>query len=429
MRRKNETILERISLGHFVHGGQVIADAPDGVKLFVWGGLPGEIVDVRIIKKKRTYIEGLVVHIHTPSPDRVEPSEPETYLSTSPWQIVRAGAEKQYKDEILREVFKRESIDVFWSEFIAFGGIDGYRNKMEYAFFGDEEGLHLAHFVRGAKTKRITEPYLSPLPMDDVHAAADHVLRFLRQQNVRAGDLKTVVIRASQDHATVVALFVKNKKIRFGEDTPKALKVYYSDPKSPASVPTELLQSFGGTTLIDTVDGHRISYDVLSFFQVNIRIFEQALLTIKSMIESYRTMPGNERLEVVDFYSGVGTIGIVVGAQTLVESDQNNIEMAKQNTKGTEIKVIHAAAEQALSYIHPEQILIVDPPRAGLHKDVIARIREAKPNMVVYLSCDPATQARDVTLLEHEYEITYAQGFNFFPRTPHIESLLVLQLR
>jgi 23S rRNA (uracil1939-C5)-methyltransferase len=133
--------------------------------------------------------------------------------------------------------------------------------------------------------------------------------------------------------------------------------------------------------------------------------------------------------DIVDMYSGVGTIGIAVGANKLVESDESNVKMALKNVDEKGAEVIRATSETALDVITAKTSLIVDPPRAGLHKDLISHINEAKPMQIIYLSCNPSTQARDVKLLEENYKITYAQGFNFFPRTPHIESLIVLELK
>jgi 23S rRNA (uracil1939-C5)-methyltransferase len=127
-------------------------------------------------------------------------------------------------------------------------------------------------------------------------------------------------------------------------------------------------------------------------------------------------------------YSGVGAIGLSVGASVLVESDDANIKLAQSNAKGSGVEVIHATSEAALNHIQSGDVLIVDPPRAGLHKDVVERILEVKPSKIIYLSCNPSTQARDVTMLHDMYEVIHAQGHNFFPRTPHIESLVVLKL-
>ena len=231
------------------------------------------------------------------------------------------------------------------------------------------------------------------------------------------------MLRCSQAGEVVGALFVKEELTMSSFTLPASLKgldIYYSDPKSPASIASKKLYSFGDINLVDSISDINITYDVLSFFQVNLSVFELALTQIKKVIKSKK---------VVDMYSGVGTIGLAVGASILVESDKNNIGHAMKNVGSTDTEVVHASSEKALVHITSDSTLIVDPPRAGLHKDVIARIAEVRPPQVIYLSCNPATQARDVKLLEENYRITYAQGYNFFPRTPHIESLVVLELK
>jgi 23S rRNA (uracil1939-C5)-methyltransferase len=204
---------------------------------------------------------------------------------------------------------------------------------------------------------------------------------------------------------------------------PKSLQgiiYYYSNPKSPASVATKKLHIIGDIKLSDTLMGKNIMYDVTSFFQVNLPVFESVLSVIGEQVRGSSS---------VDMYSGVGTIGLAVGARSLVESDATNVVMARENARKHEgVKVIHAASEAALERITSQSTLIVDPPRAGLHRDVIDRIVEVSPPKVVYLSCNPSTQARDVKLLlDAGYTISYAQGYNFFPRTPHIENLVVLE--
>jgi 23S rRNA (uracil1939-C5)-methyltransferase len=245
----------------------------------------------------------------------------------------------------------------------------------------------------------------------------------LSRLEVWGGKLKTVLLRANSAGDVAGALFVKEeldfKEFQLPAEL-KGLDIYYSNPKSPASVPTKKLVSLGTTKMSDTIAGNQMEYDVLSFFQVNIPIFESALEVIKANVSG---------VDTIDMYSGVGAIGISVGARTLVESEASNIAMAKNNSKDLDIDVIHAESESALEHITPVSELIVDPPRAGLHKAVIDRINEVKPSKIIYLSCNPSTQSRDVKLLENHYNISYAQGFNFFPRTPHIESLIVMDLK
>lgn len=418
---RKRVILENLRLEKLVHGGQCLAHH-EGKPVFVWGGLPGELVDVRVTKKRSSYLEGVAELVHKPSKERIESKEPLSYLSTSPWQIMTFEAENQYKQAILEETFEHEGVQgIQWDDLYSSLKEYGYRNKMELGFWGDDEGLHLAHYVRGTHGKQKVEG--SALAMDCINDAARAVRDELNRLGVWGGDLKTILLRANQQKEVVGALFIKKELDMADFKLPKELKgldIYYSEPKSPASVPTKKLYSLGDIKLVDTVLGQNIMYDVLSFFQVNLQVFEEAAGRIKEIVEGQRA---------VDMYSGVGTIGISVGATTLVESDETNIAMAEQNTVGTDIKVVHATSETALEHITSDTILILDPPRAGLHKDVIKQIAEVGPLQVIYLSCNPVTQARDVKMLSSCYSVTEARGYNFFPRTPHIESLIVLELK
>lgn len=143
---------------------------------------------------------------------------------------------------------------------------------------------------------------------------------------------------------------------------------------------------------------------------------------------------GGERdsTPVVDLYSGVGTIGLTIGGDnvTLVEVNEHAVREMQQNIKKlgkSGAKAVLAASENALDYISGDATIIVDPPRAGLHERVIAKLLETAPQRIIYLSCNPVTQARDVALLAEKYGIRHHQGYNFFPRTPHIEHLVVLE--
>ncbi len=424
---KKQEFIESIKLDKFVHGGQCIGVTPEGKKVFVWGGLPNELVDVRVIKKKSKYLEAIVTEVIESSPDRIEPLEPNSYLSTSPWQIMTFKAENRAKQDILLEAFSREGIDIDFSPLVAGKKDVGYRNKQEFGFWGDDNGLNLAHYVRGTHGKQIIQS--SALTTDSINNAAIAVRDELRRLKVWGGDLKTLVIRCSADNEVVGALFIKNK-IDFTTfevpDELKGLVIYYSDPKSPASVPTKQLYSFGDITLTDSILSKNITYDVISFFQVNIPVFEEAAKKISGAIKIYKKAVPKGK--VTDMYSGVGTIGLIAGADMLVESDASNIEMAKVNTMGGKVAVVHETSEKALDEITKDSCVIVDPPRAGLHDSVVDRILEVEPKKVIYLSCNPSTQARDVKRLLEKYKITSAQGFNFFPRTPHIECLVILEL-
>jgi 23S rRNA (uracil1939-C5)-methyltransferase len=411
-----EVVIEKM-----VHGGQGLGTLPDGRKVFVWGALPGEKAQVRILKGKRSYAEAIAETILDPSPLRVAPRDA-NYLATSPWQIVQFDAENDYKKRIVDELFTQAHVALPDFAMTAAGDDWHYRNKMEYSFWGDDNGLHLALHNRGSHQKTIVDG--SELALPAIDQAAREVLTELQKLDLRASDLKTIIVRCSQGGGAVAALFVKKKPFIELNLPPnlKGLRVYYSNPKSPASVPTKLLQELGDVQLQDTLLGRSFTYDVDSFFQVNLPIFEQALQRIKDHSANQD--------EIVDMYAGVGSIGLSVASKIvdLIELDPATAAMARVNAEASGLRgeVIEASTEKALDYITPDKPVIFDPPRAGLHDRVVDRVLETKPPQITYLSCNPATQARDLTRLQDAYNITYFEVFNFFPHTPHIETLAVL---
>lgn len=415
---------EQIHIDKLVHGGQGIGTLSDGKRVFVWNALPGETIQIELLKRRSKIAEGVATDIITPSQYRVEPRD-DAYLSTSPWQIVDFATENKYKQEILVETMQREHVNIEkFADFVSGDREWHYRNKMEYSFYGDDDGLHLALFNRGSKSKKIIKG--SSIAMEVIDATANKMLERLNSMQIHGSTLKTMVIRADQKGNTAVSLFVKDEEFPAIDELPigvQGIVVYYSTPKSPASVMTRKLYSLGNTLLSDNINNTKITYDVNSFFQVNIEVFNLALQKIGQAIgiKSF-----------IDMYSGVGTIGLGLGVETeflLVESNVDNTECALINAQNTNAKVIQAMAETALEYITNDRVLIVDPPRAGLHHKVVKRILDVKPPKVAYLSCNPITQARDLAILQEKYKISELTGYNFFPKTPHIESLAILELK
>jgi 23S rRNA (uracil1939-C5)-methyltransferase len=406
-----------------VHGGQGMGTLEDGRKVFVWGALPGEKVGIRILKGKRSYAEAIAEEVIQPSALRLEPRE-SNYLATSPWQIIPLTAENDYKKLIVDELFVQAHVQLPEYTITSAGDDWHYRNKMEYSFWGDDDGLHLALHNRGSHHKTIVQGSELALPAIDV--AANSVLTALRAiPDLRAGDLKTVIVRCDQQGNAVAALYVKPKKFPalLLPEGVQGLRVYHSNPKSPASVPTKLLQEVGDPQLHDSLLGTSFTYDVDAFFQVNIPVFEQALARIRDHVAA--------DTDLLDMYAGVGSIGLSVAKQAveLVEVDPATVAMAYVNAEASGLKatVTEAPSEKVLDYITGEKPVIFDPPRAGLHDKVVARTLEVLPEQVIYLSCNPATQARDLAALTEAYEMTYFEAFNFFPHTPHIETLAVLK--
>lgn len=420
---------EVIVLEKIVGGGQTLGTLADGRKVFVWGGLPGEKVEVQLTKSKSKMAEAVVTDVIEPSTERIEPKDPESYLSTSPWQIMSDEAEARYKAQLIDEAFElHHTVLPEKTEVYSDGVPYGYRNKVEFSWYGDDDGLHLAFFRRGTHGKVAVEG--TSLARDEINTLAHEIRDMLSSKGVEARQLKTLLIRCNQQGDTVWQLYVKDENFsELSADDAKKFtaqggEVIYSDPRSPASRITKRLASFGDPVLTDTLLGVPFRYATEGFFQVNIPVYEQALKGMQAWTHDPNAT------SVIDFYSGVGTIGLTIGGEnvTLVEVNEDAVREMRANIKALHknAHAVLAPSEKALECISSEAVIILDPPRAGLHDDVTQRLLETVPPRIIYLSCNPVTQARDVQKLLEKYDITYQRGYNFFPRTPHIEHLMVL---
>ena len=422
-----------VTLEKIVGGGQTLATMDDGRKLFVWGGLPTEQVEVQLFRKKNSFAEGYVVSVLKPAKDRIEALDPGSYVSTSPWQIMQFTSEQKHKAELIKEAFALHNVELpgkisVFSDDHEFN----YRNKMEFSWYWDKESeqLDLAFFGRGTHSKIPVEG--SHLAMDSINKTALAMRDLLRAHHATGFSLKTLLVRANQQGDVSMQLYVKSESfnpiraIDIEALGVKGFEMIYSNPNSPASVITKRLQEWGKVSLTDTINEVPFSYATESFFQINLPVYQQALRDMKKFVDP--TKP------TVDLYSGVGTIGLTIGAGdvTLVEINEGAVREMKENIDRLKIKnaqAVHAPSEKALDFISGDATIIVDPPRAGLDKSVTERLLETAPTRIIYLSCNPVTQARDVELLLAKYTVTSHQGYNFFPRTPHIENLVILDLK
>ena len=428
-----------VRLDKIVGGGQALGTLDGGRKLFVWGGLPGETVQVQMTKKKSNLAEGIVTEVTTPSSERVTPRDQDSYLSTSPWQIMDFKTEQHYKAALIEEAFELHDI-VLPNKIEVYN--DGkeyeYRNKIEFSWYWnkEEDTLDLAFFKRGTHGKIPVQGTSLANPV--INRAAIAVRDLLRTKpDIRAYMLKTLLVRCDADGKVALQLYVKETSfVQLTGPELEGLKengnvigfeLIFSNPKSPASVITERLQSWGTTNLTDSILGIPFTYAVEGFFQINLPVYEKALGDMKKWVIKGKP--------VVDLYSGVGTIGLTIGGDnvTMVEISENAVREMKRNITALDrenaAKAILAPSETVLEHLTSDAVIIVDPPRAGLHEDVVNKLLETTPARVIYLSCNPVTQARDVARLAEKYGVKHHMGYNFFPRTPHIEHLVVLDLK
>ena len=411
-----------VTIEKLVMGGQGMGALADGRKVFVWGALPGETVEIDITREKTSYAEAVVTKVITSSSERVTVLEP-WYLSTSPWQMLSETAERRFKKDMLVEQFKRAHLAVAVQEMVAAPPSYAYRNKVEFGFVEVDGVLHLA--VSGRRSHEKISVDGNALARSELNAAAHDVLDMLRMLNIPAQDLSHLTLRCSQDGVVAGNLVVKTP--RFPElqlpESMVGLQVRFVDGFGRKHR-TKVLQVIGESRLTDTLCGVPISYAATSFFQVNVPVYEKTLEDIREAVRAR---------DVVELYAGVGSIGLTCGAKqvTLVDIDPLNTGYAEENVRRSGVKgtVVTSSSEKALDYVHSESVLVLDPPRAGLSPQVVSRITRVQPPTVIYLSCDPATLVRDLVRLQKFYDITVVKPYNFFPRTPHIETLVVLNAK
>lgn len=375
-----------------VPGGQGIATLEDGKKAFIWNALPGETVDFNITKNKRSYCEGVATKIENASAHRIAPKD-ECYLATSPWQIMDYDYELEQKRELVKECFTQNHINVEPSATQTDGKDFYYRNKMEYSLYwnNDDNLIYPAFHERG--THRKVPIKQSSIERPEIWAKASEIFAKLNAEHAEARTYQSLLMRCDQAGNTSGDLFVNGQ-------------------------PHPVMDN-----LTDTLCGQEYSYSPNGFFQINLPVYEMVLKEIQQHISTNK---------VLDLYSGVGSIGLSVARDkelTLVEINGAAYEEMQKNAANTSANCVLAKSEDVTDYVTPDCTVILDPPRAGCDQKLIDRLNEVKPKSVIYLSCNPITQARDIALLKENYEIAKLTPYNFFPRTPHIESLAVLVLK
>ncbi|MBQ6414412.1 class I SAM-dependent RNA methyltransferase [Candidatus Saccharibacteria bacterium] len=383
-----------IRVEKIIPGGQALGTNQEGKKVFFWNALPGEeVADYTVTKNKFHYTEAIATTINHPSPHRVEP-EDDCYLSTSPWQIVDYNYELQLKRELVQELFREQHITLPLPEIFTDNQDYHYRNKMEYALYWDHDTnkIHLAFHERGSHRKiPITK---SSIERPEIFARAREIIDDLNRRGEEARKYQSLLLRCNQQ----------------GEVSGGLYENHHPHPTFK--------------NLTDTILGHTYSYSPNGFFQINLPVYEMALTEIKKHITTN---------DVLDLYAGVGTIGLSVAPDhhlTLVECDKSAYRELLNNTNNmNNVTTILDKSENVTSYIKSHQTVILDPPRSGCDKKLIEKLLEVKPTKIIYLSCNPATQARDVKILLDHYQIGDVKTFNFFPHTPHIENLVILSCK
>lgn len=466
-RKKLDLILENVKIEAVAAEGKSLAHV-DGTVVFVEFAVPGDIVNVKVTKKKKNYMEGFILEIVKPSDDRLQPFCEHFGICGGcrwqplPYDMQLKAKQQQVWDQLVR-IGHLEIPDI--SPILPSDKTKYYRNKLEFTFSNkrwiynnedpdsltDEErlglGFHVGKFFD--KVLDIKHCSLQPEPSNEIRLfireyAVTHNLEFY---NIRenTGFLRNIIVRNNQVGdvmLTVCFAYDDQDKIvpmldAIAAEFPQIKSLYYviNEKLNDSISDLDCILYKGEDAIWETMGKLKFKIGPKSFYQTN---SEQAY-KLYSVAKEFAALTGNE--VVYDLYTGTGTIAQFISDKASkvigIEYVKEAIEDARINAEANgitnctffdgDMKDI-LTADFIKEHGKPE-VMIIDPPRAGMHPDVVKVIMEAAPERIVYVSCNPASQARDLAMMSPMYEITAVQPVDMFPHTMHVENVCALKLK
>ncbi len=466
-KKKELPLLEQVEITGVAAEGKALARVDDMV-VFVPFVAPGDVVDLQLYRKKHKYAEGRVVKVHSYSPLRVEPfCQHFGVCGGCKWQHLPYEYQLQFKQQQVVDNLTR----IGKVELPEISPIKGsakqrfYRNKLEFTFSNkswltfeelqsEQEfdcrnalGFHIPNMfdkVLDIKKCWLQDDISNRIRLSIRAFALEHGYEFfdlreqrglLRNMVVRTastGEIMLIVVFYEPDHEKIKAL-MQHVADCFPEITSL---LYIVNQKANDTITDQEVHLFRGRDyILETMEGLQFKVGPKSFYQTN---SEQAYELYK-VARDFASLTGEEL--VYDLYTGTGTIANFVSRQARkvigIEYVPEAIEDAKVNAElnGLENTLFFAGDMKDIlttgfieQYGRPD-VIITDPPRAGMHDDVIKTILFAAPKRIVYVSCNPATQARDLSLLDAHYKVTKVQPVDMFPHTQHVENVVLLEQR
>lgn len=480
MRHKKNIIRRQLLIETIADGGAGLA-RQDGKVIFVERAVPGDVVDVQITRKKSDYEQGSVLQYHTYSPKRVQPfCQHFGICGGCTWQQVAYETQLEFKQQLISDAFRRigKLTELPPLEKIIPSPFDRYyRNKLEYTFsnkrwFTQDEmpqqaiaeenenpekplqhtqpnalGFHVPG--RFDKILNIEHCYLQPSPSNDIRLAIrayalQHQFTFYDLKN-HTGYVRNIVIRTAGNTQCMVIVIVAEDRpdllfplLHHLENTfPEITSLHYSINKKVNDFLYDLnIVHFSGETHITEIIEHiRYQLGPKSFFQTN----PLQAATLYSIALQFAELKADDI--VYDFYTGLGSIALLAAGSCKkvvgVETVDAAIEDAKFNAAQNNITNCEFICGDMAKILTDEFIqthgkantVITDPPRTGMHKDVVMQLLQLAPQRIVYVSCNPVTQARDIQLLSEKYTVSKLQPVDMFPQTYHTENVALLLLK
>lgn len=467
-RKTAKKVFEHIEVMDAAAKGKTVAKAPDGRVIFLPNAVPGDIVDVQTFKQRKAFYEGKAIHFHKYSNLRTTPKcKHFGVCGGCKWQDMGYEHQLEFKQKEVSNNLRRighlelpEVTPILGSAKQYF-----YRNKMEFSFsdsrwltqaeiaseadLGDRNALGFHIPGMWDKILDIDTCWLQEDPSNAIRNAVkafavEHGLEFFNTRQ-QTGFLRTMMIRTSTtgDLMVVVQFFKEHKAHRelllnyMAETFPKISSLQYiiNEKANDTIYDQDVILFKGNDHIFEEMEGLRFKINAKSFYQTN---SEQAYELYK-ITRDFADLKGDEL--VYDLYTGTGTIAQFVARQAKkvigVEAVPDAILAAKENAQLNGITNVEFYVGDMKQVFNADfiaqhgrpDVVITDPPRDGMHKDVVQQLLTISAEKIVYVSCNSATQARDLALMDADYKIIKTQAVDMFPQTHHVENVVLLEKR
>ncbi|HNU86642.1 MAG TPA: 23S rRNA (uracil(1939)-C(5))-methyltransferase RlmD [Ferruginibacter sp.] len=467
MRKKNKKqVLENIPVTGYAAEGRALARL-DGKVIFISGAVPGDVADILLTKNKKDWAEGRALQIKEFSAERVEPfCKHFGTCGGCKWQMLPYQKQLEYKQQEVEQNLRRIGKTELPGILPIVGGDDSihYRNKLEFTFSNKryllpgemESGVIIQENALGFHVPRIFDKVIdieTCYLMDDVNNRIRNTIRSFALENnftfydirQHTGWLRNIIIRLCTTGELMLNICLnydaeEDREKLFDhllKQVPEITTLLYTiNPKWNDSIYDLTPQVYSGKGYaIEKLENYLFKISAKSFFQTNTRQAEK----LYRIARDFAGLTGNEI--VYDLYCGTGSIGIFVSGLAKkvigVEVIEEAIEDAKENAALNNIHhaefftgdVIKICNDEFFATHGRPDVIITDPPRAGMHEKLVNKLLEIAAPTIVYVSCNTATQARDIALLNEKYSVEKIQPVDMFPHTHHIECVVLLKLK
>jgi len=463
MSRKKK-IFNSVELIDIGSKGQSIAKNDDGIILMVKNGVPGDIVDVETYKKKKNYFLGNIIKYHSYSKYRVDPvCDHFGTCGGCKWQNIIYKTQTELKENKIRHAFKKLSETIKINSIVKCEKKYNYRNKLEFSFTHNRwltskeiksyntkiERRGVGFHISGMwdKVVDINNCHLQSDPSNKIRLFIKDIaikneisffnsrlkkglLRNLMIRNTSLGEFM-VVMQFYENNLEKITLILNNLKNTFNEI--KSIYYVINDKENDSIYDRKLILHSGNKYITEKIEKLKFKIYPKSFFQTNIN----QTIILYEIVKKFADLNGNEI--VYDLYSGLGTISQFLAKKVKkvigIESVEEAVNSAKESAILNKINNVEFQTGDMKTIFtsnfikkhgNPD-VIITDPPRDGMHKDVIKEILKLKTKTIVYVSCNPATQLRDLEKLKEKYDILKVQPVDMFPHTDHVENVVLLK--